>query len=281
MAKLLQTNNLEYAYYTIIAMAFAFTATEYAPILLVPFGACLILQRRELFANWSRAKYFKTLALAAALFVGTIFFVWPGAWLKLTLLKNYSEGEFGTKSFAQVWWERGMNSPLEYSLIVVTALLAMTHLKRSPWFLLFLIYALLMFAVTFRITTSAERYISSFLPPLFVVGAALICQYLQRLATALQAAITSLIIFLFFLQGYSHFQSVRASRSQTRPLDQLVNYFRGNYPGEEQILTSQEFLPTLQYYFPEKDFSLTLTVNRILKRWIMSLQNCVVILLTR
>ena len=99
MAKLLQTNDLRYGYYTIIAMAFAFTANEYAPVLLVTFVACLVLRRRELFPNWSRAEYYKALGLAAALFVGTILLIWPGAWLKLSLVKNYMFiGLFGTSS---------------------------------------------------------------------------------------------------------------------------------------------------------------------------------------
>ena len=263
MAKLLQTNNLRYGYYTIIAMAVAFTATEYATVLFVTLIVCLVIHRRELFPNWSRAQYCKALGLAAALFVGTILLVWPGAWLKLSLVKNYMfmaylavarEGAFGTESFVQVWSQRALRSPLEYAVIVATALTAMAHLRRCPWFLPFLAYALLLFAATFRITTSAERYISSFLPPLFVLGAILISQQLQRLAAASQAAIVIILISLFLFQGYSHVQSVRTDQSRSQPLDQVMNYFRTNDSGEEQILTSWEFLPILRFYFPEKRF---------------------------
>ena len=149
----------------LLQLAFAFTATEYAPLLIVTLIVCLVLHRRELFPGWSRAKYYKALGLAAALFVGTILLIWPGAWLKLTLIKNYifmaylalaRKGEFGTQSFVQVWWQRGINSPLEYTLVVATALIAIAHLRRCPWFLPFLIYAFLMLTATFRITTSAE-----------------------------------------------------------------------------------------------------------------------------
>jgi Dolichyl-phosphate-mannose-protein mannosyltransferase len=263
MARLLQTNDVRYGYCTIVAMAFAFTATEYAPLLLITLATCLVLHRRELFPGWSRTKYYKALGIAAALFVGTIFLIWPGAWLKLTLIKNYifmaylalaRQGEFGTQSFVQVWWQRVTNSPLEYTLVVATALIAMVHLRRCRWFLPFLIYAFFMLAATFRITTSAETYISSFLPPLLLLGAILISQYLQRLATVSQATIVSLVIVLFSLQGYFHVQSLSADKSQPGPLDQLVNFFHTNNSDDEEILTSRDFLPTLHYYFPEKRF---------------------------
>jgi Dolichyl-phosphate-mannose-protein mannosyltransferase len=139
MAKLLQTNDLLYGYCAIISIAFAFTATEYAPLLVVTLIGCLVLHRKELFRGWSLAKYYTALGIAAALFFGTILLVWPGAWLKLTLIKNYlfnaylalaRQGEFGTQSFVQVWWQRVVNSPLEYTVVVATALIAMVHLRR-------------------------------------------------------------------------------------------------------------------------------------------------------
>jgi hypothetical protein len=276
MAKLLQTNDLRYGYYTIIAIAFAFTATEYAPIILVTLIACLALYRRELFANWSRANYFKALGLATALFVGTILLIWPGAWLKLTLVKNYlfngylalaRKGEFGTSSFVQVWWQRWVNSPLEYTLVVAAALAAMVHIKRCRWILPFWIYALLMFAATFRITTSAERYISSFFPPLCVVAAVVIAQYSQRLATASRATVLILLISLLFFQGYSHIQSVRADRSPSTSLNDLVKYFQNDNVEGEQILASWELLPTLHFYFPEKRFqSYSETLDNIIAK---------------
>jgi Dolichyl-phosphate-mannose-protein mannosyltransferase len=263
MAKLLQTNDLRYGYCAIISIAFAFTANEYAPLLVVTLIGCLFLHREELYRGWSLAKYCRALGIAAALFLGTILLIWPGAWLKLTLIKNYMfnaylalarQGEFGTQSFVQVWWQRVISSPLEYTLVVATALIAMVRLRRYRWFLPFLIYAFVMLTATFRLTASAETYISSFLPPLFILGAILISQYLQKLATTSQAVIVGLLIALFSLQGYSHVQSVRADKSSSGSLDQLVTFFRTNRFDEEQILTSWDFLPTLHFYFPEKRF---------------------------
>ena len=147
MAKLLQTNDLRYGYCAIISIAFAFTATEYAPLLFVTLIGCLVLHREELFRGWSRAKYYKALGIAAALFIGTILLLWPAAWLKLTLIKNYMfmaylalarKGEFGTQSFVEIWWQRTINSPRNTHWAVATAPIALVHLRRCCRILPFL-----------------------------------------------------------------------------------------------------------------------------------------------
>jgi hypothetical protein len=264
MARWLQSQELRYGYGAVIALAVACTASEYAPLVLLTLIACMALHRRTLFHGWSRARFRNALGWSAVLFVATIFVVWPGALLKQTLVKNYlfmgylalgRQGEFGTEGFAHVWGHRLSNAPVEYAVVVLATLAAFSLLKKHGWILPFLIYAGLMLAATVRITTSAERYISSLLPPLHIVSAVVIWHYARRLAPAWRAAVTGLILMAFVLQAVSHARTIRARSSETRQEDHVVSYFlMDRTSGDEHILTTSEFLPTLHYYFPTRTF---------------------------
>lgn len=264
MAKLLQTNELRYWYWSVVGVALSFTVIEYALLLMFTLLACVLVQRRQLFPNSSKQEYGKFMAVSALLFVGMTFIVWPGAWLKLSLIKNYifhtyfaliRGAEYGTMTFGQVWWTRLSNSPLEYMLIIPATIAAIMNVKRIRWYLPFLIYALLLLITTFRNTSLSPRFISSLLPPLYVVSGIIIAQRLSKSSLLMKTSVTAIIVFVLFGFTYFHFIPLEQKSVSYTPLREVVGYFRANHFEDKDVLVDRNLLPTLHYYFRHKSFS--------------------------
>jgi hypothetical protein len=263
MAKLLQTRHLRYWYLAIVALALSCAATEYSAILFVTFAACVLVQRAEIFAGLPDGTDKKVLALSAALFIVTILIVWPGAWLKLTLVRNYvvmayltiaRSGEFGEQNFWQVWRLRILSSPVEYALIAATTVTAIVKVKRCRWYLPFLVYAFLIFLITFRTATFYERYVSSLFPPLYILSGVVVAQHLQRSTGLVKLAAPTALILLLAFQDYSHITMLRENQTEFTTMDRVVDYFRTHSFEGKHILTDSDFLPILNYYFPRNTY---------------------------
>jgi hypothetical protein len=263
MAKLLQTNDLRYWYATIIALAFSFATSEYALFLFSTVGACVFLHRAAILSHRSAGKVF---AVSLLLFIGVLFIIWPGSLLKLGLVRNYvfyayhalvSEAEFGLENpnSWMVWKLRVFNSPVEYTLIAATTVLAILKAKNHRWYLPFLVYALMiLMTTTLSGATSYERYVSSLFPPLYVVSGLIISQFLQTSTHLIKRGALAVVISLLLGQAYSHVVLLREQRSQTDPMEQILDYFRSNPVAAETILTNRTLLPMLRYYFPRNTY---------------------------
>jgi Dolichyl-phosphate-mannose-protein mannosyltransferase len=263
MAKLLQTNDLRYWYCTIIAMALSFAVMEYAPLLLITFIICMFIQRGKLFINWTAQNHKQLFALSVILFIGVIFVVWPGAWLKLTLVKNYMfftylifarEGEFGTRTAWEVWSQRFVKSPFEYILIIPLFLIALIHIKRHIFYLPFLLYSILMIIITFRNTSPFPTYISSLLPSLYILSGMVLADCLKHSKKLLNIVVPAAVVLVFSAYMWFYFIPYKSKEESYTPLKDLVNYFRVNALEDKRVLVDRRLLPTLHYYFPHKHF---------------------------
>jgi hypothetical protein len=263
MAKLLKTNDLRYWYYTIIAMAFSFLVIEYAPLLLVTFIVCVFIQRQKVFIGWSVQDYKRVFTTSVILFIGVIFIVWPGAWLKLSLVKNYiffsylvfiRAGEFGTKNFWEVWLQRLIDSPFEYILIIPAIFVASIRIKQYVWYLPFLLYSILMIIITFRNTSLSPTYISSLLPPLYILTGMIMAEYLKYSKELLKIGLSTIVVLICFTYLYFYFIPHQSKVQSDTPLKDLVSYLRLNHLDDKRIIIDRRLLPTLHYYFSVRHF---------------------------
>jgi hypothetical protein len=262
MARFIQTGNFKFWYYAVGATALSFMATEYSPLLAITIVACAIVERRRLFPSWSGREYARLLAASALIFVAVIFILWPGAWLKLTLVRNYlvmaylamaREGEFGTLPFWQAWLHRFLASPIQYLILLAAAAVALRELKERHWYLPFLIYPACLIVTTLQITALDDRYVSSMLPSLSILGAITFTRYWREWAGTTQVLAIAVLTTVLLAQSVIHFASLRAARQQATSLDEVVGFFRATCLACKTLLVSRTFFPTLQYYFPDKD----------------------------
>jgi hypothetical protein len=263
MAKLLQTDALRYWYYAIVAIALSFAVIEYAPILLVTFIVCALVQHKRLCLNGSTQNYKKLFAISVILFTGVIFIVWPASWLKLSLVKNYMffiyqifarEGQFGTQASWEIWWRRLLSSPFEYILAIPLMFIALINLKRYIFYLPFLIYSILMIIITFRNTSSSPTYISSLMPPLYIISGLVLAESTKYSKTLVKVGLSTVVIVVIFAHMCYYFVPYRSEEESYTPLKDLVNYVRLNRLEDKEVLIDRRVLPTLHYYFPHKYF---------------------------
>jgi len=266
MAKLLKTNDLKYWYWTIVAMAFSFTVVELAPLLLVTFIACVFFRRRNLFTNWPVRDYKKLFAYSVLLFIGVIFIVWPAAWLKLTLVKNYmfftylavARGDelrtLRSRTFWEVWAQRLVSSPFTYALTIPLVSIALTKTKYYSFYLPFLLYSMLILIITFINPSPTPTYISSLLPPLYIINGLVLADLLKDSKKLLKIVLTAGLALVLVAHMWVYFIPYKSMEASYTPLKDLVNYMDGDYFDDKSFLVDRQLLPTLHYYFPNRHF---------------------------
>jgi hypothetical protein len=262
ISKFLKTKKVNFFYLAIVSTAFAFLAIEYALLVLFTLLCCVWVQRREFFSGWTPKDFLvRAVIVPAALFFGTIFVVWPAAWLKLSLARNYvffayfavvRGGEYGTQAFWEVWLNRFLHSPVEYILIVPAAAFAILRVKQRKWYLPFLIYPFLVFICTFRNTSTSPTYISSLLPPLFILSGIVISDLLGKFSQPKRKVVCTIIVILLFGSCYFRLFLPISRELPEQKLKYVVNYIQKNGLYDGNTLVDRDFLPTLHYYFPAK-----------------------------
>jgi hypothetical protein len=262
ISKFLKTKQLIFLYCATVTTAFAFLTIEYALLLLLTFISCVWLQRKQTFTDLSlKDLWFRAVFIPAGLLVGTVFVLWPAAWLKMSLLKNYiffayftliRGGEYGAQPFWQVWLSRFWHSPVEYMLVVPATGIALFKLKRHKWYLPFLIYPFLVFISTFRNTSTSPTYISSLLPPLYILSGIVIADLLGTVSTR-KRTFAGIFIVLGLLGSFffRHYFGISREKPEQN-LKEVVKFVEKNELHNGKTLVDREFIPTLHYYFPAK-----------------------------
>ena len=262
LAKLSEANNTRYLYASVVALAVAFTAIEYAALLFMTLGAVVWVRRKDLFDRLSTQQAWLVIGKCALLFLLTIVIIWPGGIFKLTLLKDYlfflyftvvrSPVAYGSGSLAHVWWIRLQSSPLEFAMVVIcVAVFIKTSVRdRSLRFLFpFAIYALLVFGTTVRNRSLSSNYISSLFPPLYVISAVVITRMLDKHRQAAYVTF-AVVICSSAITGYL-FSYAPLSRLRPDPVaNGVVDVLDRAAAHNQRIVVPHDYLPTAHYYFP-------------------------------
>lgn len=255
LSKTVATGNRRYFYWAVIAAALCCCLLEVGFVVAATCAVCAYAERQKLCPD-------RTLAVrSACAFATTMLVVWPGAIIKLSLVKGYlfmaylalfRKSPWGTDGFFETWEKRIFNSPLEW--LVIGATLFSWRFLRWPEsnksvLYPFLVYATMMLAATLRVTTGTPRYSLVFEPALDVLAGCILAAQLTRVRRPMlvYAAVLTLSLALF---GET-WANVRRQPGLSDPrLPSLLAFIRDNHLERSRVFVPQADLPTLHYYFP-------------------------------
>jgi len=254
LAKMVVTGRRIYWFGAVVGTALAFCTLEIAFVPILTLAICCFLERRRLKADFS------FLVRSVLLFLFTVLLVWPGAILKLSFLKAYAfmaylavyrKGAWGTVGFAETWWIRFQNSPVEWILIASAFVLFFRNRKSGARTAAypFLVFGLTMVLATLRVASETPRYALPFLPALEVFAGLMLAGWLAprpaRIRVPVIVALCAALFLntLFRVHGYP--PEVDA-RNQT-----VLACIREHHFEEKSLLVPQTHLPMVHYYFPK------------------------------
>lgn len=259
MAKLIDTGNVRYWYWSLAAVSLALLTIEYAVLLVATLAFCVIIRRRELFTGWDRARVAGFAGRSILLALAVVAVAWPAGLFKLTLVKNYiffayfamvRGNSYGTASAASVWFDRIATYPVEFGLIIVGVLVAVGLLARrrlDAWLLPFGVYGVLMILTTMLNRSPELTYIASLVAALIVITGTALVSALAGLRPVAGTTLTATIITVVALAGLSN---ARRSPSSIDLSDVVVDLLARTDTSRGRVAIPSVFLPTVHYYFP-------------------------------
>jgi 4-amino-4-deoxy-L-arabinose transferase-like glycosyltransferase len=248
------TGDRRFLYAAAFAAGLAFCTLEVTFVLVATIIVCTFLVRRQLSLDWRLA------LRAAAVFVATVFIVWPGAILKLSFVKAYlfmaylavfRKSPWGNETLLETWLERILNSPIEWIVIACALALfaAKVQIRSRRELYPFLIFAGLMVVATLRVTTGTPRYALPLMPALQVFAGLVIAQQLGQVSRPVRSfAYASAIAVALFVSAWMTVDR-HPPGADTR-LASVLDLIRGGHLQAGNLLVPQEYLPSIHYYFP-------------------------------
>jgi len=261
----LKKNNLIYWYLSIIFMAFSFLTMEFALLILVTFILCIFVKGSELFKNDSRCDILLFFTKSLGLFILVIFILWPGALLNFTLLKNYlffayfaiiRGNLYGSFTILQLFSNRFITSPIEYLMMLpwLFSFIYVFIIKRGNNYLLpFMIYSLLIFLTTLKITSANPTYIASFLSVMFVISSVMIDNWLNYLKDSrIRRGLLLVLVIVILLNGmlYLYKERNRFMYETNNYTNKLIDYLKNHDLKVRKILIPSSYLPSVHFYYP-------------------------------
>jgi hypothetical protein len=192
------------------------------------------------------------------LFLITVLIVWPGAILKLSFLKAYAfmaylavyrKGAWGATGFAETWWIRFSNSPVEWILIAAALVLFFRNRKSPASIRPAVFFGSMMVLATLRVYSEAPRYALTFLPALEVFAGLTLAAALASLPAGIRVpAIVAVCATLFFntLLRVHPFPPEADAGAEA-----ILRCVRESQFEDKSLLVPQGYVPMLHYYFPK------------------------------
>jgi hypothetical protein len=252
LAKTVVTGHRRYFYLAVVAAALSCCLLEVGFVTVATLLICGFVERRSLRADWDFA------VRSFLLFAATVLVVWPGAILKLSFLKGYlfmaylavfRKSPWGSVGLFDTWKGRILTSPVEWLLILVSAVLLLRSREsegRRPLYP-FVAYSILMLAATLRVTSGTARYALPFQPALDVLAGCVLAAYLVKLRPATAHSLVAILSVALLLPPWLDLR--RPSRPDPRS-SALLSYIRENHLEQSRLLAPQNDIPLLHYYFP-------------------------------
>jgi hypothetical protein len=270
IGKLLETRDIRFAYAASAALALSFLSIEYAPLLAVTFLICIFVARKDLFANDTFRGVLRHAWTAVMFFLGTLCLVWPGGVFRLTLVKNYAffvyyamfrADTYGENSPWELWSSRVQESPMTYTVFLISILAGIGLIRRRPALLPFFLYAAFILIATMRIASFRPSYISSLFPALALISGIVVSERLDdstgetRHWWWLRPVVAGVLSVALVLQATVQVVLPSLSTDRDRSLAQVVDFVRQLGTREGEFLVDQRVVPTLHYYVPSAAFT--------------------------
>lgn len=245
-----------------VAVGFGLAAMEYAPLLVVSIVAVYFLLKRTKVNAAGGNRPWGMLGRLMAVALATVFVLWPGGLLKLSLFKNYilfgyiaivRGGEYGTGNMIDVWAGRFAHSPVEYLLILLGLWYCIANFRGDRRYWALLCYVALVLLTTLRNTSPAPTYVASMLPPLYVLCGVALERLLGRRPVVARRLALAAVAGVIIVNGF------RAAPAEAAPqrdqVGTVVTYFKARGGGAGRILVPRSYLPSLHYYYPTLDIA--------------------------
>lgn len=231
-------------YGAVIAAACAFCTLEVAFVLVLVIVACGDRHR---------------IAKSVFLFFATVLFLWPAALLKLSFLKAYlfmayltvmRKSPWGDIGFVETWRHRLLQSPWEWMLLGIAAILyfRFCHCATRKTLTPIVLYAVLMLLVLLRVNTETPRYMLPFLPAFQIAAGFVFASVLKDRKPAVRFASTAAILCLLFWNTYAQ---LRAHPILPAPrLAEVLARVRREKLDGQRLLAPQNDVPMVHFYLP-------------------------------
>jgi len=238
------TGATRFWYGAVVAAACAFCTLEVAFVLVLVMIACA-------------AK--RSALTAALLFLGTVFVLWPAAVVKLSFSKGYlfmtylalfRRSPWGEIGFLETWRLRLEQSPAEWILLAIAAILYFRFCDSATRRLLapVVLYGGLMLIVVLRVNSETPRYMLPFLPAFQLAAGFTFASLLKTWKPVPRYAAASSIGLLLLWNTYGQ---TRAHPILPAPrLADVLARVRDEKLEGKKLLAPQNDVPMIHYYVP-------------------------------
>jgi hypothetical protein len=259
IARFLVTARPRHLLHSIACAAVALCVLEYGLLLFVTLAAGTLLLRRQLLSRNHALRLAPAWGKGALLFLAFCALLWPAGLFKLSILKAYlalpylmfmRKDSFGMTGFLDLWSQRLSQSPLEYAILLLCAAAAVGLLRNHDVrtaLLPFVLYAGLILIPTAKSDT--DRYMSSAIPALYVVGGVVFAGRTRLMPPATRAALFGVTCLVLLLNA-AHEITPPAAEARADEHD-TVWFVRNNLDRFRTIMVPALWMPTVQYYVPE------------------------------
>lgn len=253
LAKTIATGERKYWYLSLVAAALAFAALEVAFILVFTILVVGWIERKALRADLAFA------LKSIAVFVASVFVVWPGAILKLSFLKAYfflaylslfRKAAWGEITLADAWRTRLLDNALDWILLVLclVAYFALRRLETRRLVYPFLMYGVLMLLMVSRIATYSPRYVLPFMQAFDLFIGFTLASLIARLPAPRQWPVVG--AFCLLVASVSWLEMRAHPIYPEYRLPAVIASVRDHGLQNASLLVPQPDLPTVHFYFP-------------------------------
>jgi Dolichyl-phosphate-mannose-protein mannosyltransferase len=253
LLKAIATGIRKYWYASVVAAGLALCTLEIAFVLVITLAICCWAERRQ----WRVDGRFITRSLA--LFIATVLAIWPAALVRLSFVKAFAvlsylavarDSAWGNTGFIESWRVRILNSPVEWTLIVLGLMACIWYrgVKGRLSIYPLGIFAALMLIATVRVVTITPRYSLAFVPVLDVLAGLALVPCISPLRRPASFAVVALAVA--GLYGNAWYDVVHQPYNPNPRSAAVVTYIHQNRLENKAVLAPQADIPTLHYYFP-------------------------------
>lgn len=259
IARFLGTARPRHLLFSIACATVALCVLEYGVLLFATLAVSTLLMRRQLLSRNHALRLAPACGKGVLLFLALCTLLWPAGLFKLSILKAYlalpylmfmRRDSFGMTGFLDLWSQRLSQSPLEYAILLLCAAAAVgifrNHDARAA-LLPFALYAGLILIPTAKSDT--DRYMSSAIPALYVVGGVVLADRTRRMSPATRAALFGVTCLVLLLNA-AYALAPPAAEARADEND-TVGFVKSNLDRLRTVMVPAPWVPTLQYYVPE------------------------------